>query len=48
MKTGSEIIAVATGVHKKTDLGAASAPVVLPDLSDTQALLALLASISAR
>jgi phosphoglycolate phosphatase-like HAD superfamily hydrolase len=48
VKTGSEIIAVSTGVHSQSELAAAAAPVVLPDLSNTDALLALLISMSAR
>jgi phosphoglycolate phosphatase-like HAD superfamily hydrolase len=48
LETSSEIIAVSTGVHSQPELVAAAAPVVLPDLSDTDALLALLTSMSAR
>jgi phosphoglycolate phosphatase-like HAD superfamily hydrolase len=48
LKTSSEIIAVSTGIHSQPELVAAAAPVVLPDLTDTDALLALLTSMSAR
>jgi phosphoglycolate phosphatase-like HAD superfamily hydrolase len=47
LSTGSEIIAVSTGVHSKAELAAASAPLVLPDLADTHAFLAVLGDIAA-
>lgn len=48
LTTGSGIIAVATGVHSPIELAAAGASVVLPDLSDTAGLLALLDASSVR
>ncbi|MER8185655.1 haloacid dehalogenase-like hydrolase [Kitasatospora sp. NPDC094015] len=40
--SGSEVIAVSTGVHTSAELSAAGAVEVLPDLSDTPGLLARL------
>ncbi|WP_441250925.1 HAD family hydrolase [Kitasatospora sp. McL0602] len=48
LATGSGIIAVATGIHSQAELAAAGASVVLPDLSDTAGLLALLRIFAAR
>ncbi|MEV7354259.1 haloacid dehalogenase-like hydrolase [Kitasatospora sp. NPDC091276] len=48
LATGSGIIAVATGIHGEAELKAAGAPVVLPDLSDTAGLLALLENVPGR
>ncbi|MCX4776764.1 MULTISPECIES: HAD family hydrolase [unclassified Streptomyces] len=42
LTTGSGIIAVASGIHGQAELSAAGAAVVLPDLSDTTHVLALL------
>ncbi|MDI5964092.1 HAD hydrolase-like protein [Streptantibioticus silvisoli] len=42
LTTGAHVIAVATGVHSAAELSAAGASTVLPDLSDTKALLNLL------
>ncbi|MFG2909898.1 HAD family hydrolase [Kitasatospora sp. NPDC048286] len=46
--TGSGIIAVASGIHSQAELTAAGAPIVLPDLSDTASLLALLEIVPGR
>jgi phosphoglycolate phosphatase-like HAD superfamily hydrolase len=46
LTTGSAIIAVSTGIYSPAELAAARAPVVLRDLSDTPALLAVLRSIA--
>ncbi|MBD0674772.1 HAD family hydrolase [Streptomyces sp. CBMA156] len=48
LTTGSGIIAVASGSHSQAELKAAGAPVVLPDLSDTVGLLALLENVPGR
>ncbi|BAJ26896.1 MULTISPECIES: haloacid dehalogenase-like hydrolase [Kitasatospora] len=48
LTTGSGIVAVASGVHGRAELEAAGAPVVLPDLSDTAALLTLLENVPGR
>ncbi|MFE4869530.1 HAD family hydrolase [Streptomyces sp. NPDC056682] len=42
LTSGAEVIAVATGIHSQTELAAAGAHMVLPDLSDTTGLLELL------
>lgn len=42
--SGARIIAVATGIHSEAELAAAGAPVALPDLADTAAVVRLLAS----
>ncbi|MGC5563290.1 HAD family hydrolase [Streptomyces sp. FR-108] len=42
MATGSEIIAVASGVHSAEELAAAGAQRVLPDLTDTARVLGIL------
>jgi phosphoglycolate phosphatase-like HAD superfamily hydrolase len=42
LTSGAHIIAVATGVDSPSALTAAGAPVVLPDLSDTEHVLRLL------
>ncbi|MGW5017050.1 HAD family hydrolase [Streptomyces cacaoi] len=42
LRTGSGIVAVASGIHSRAELEAAGASVVLPDLSDTAGLLRLL------
>lgn len=47
LATGSEIIAVASGVHSAEELTSAGASVVLPDLSDTAQLLGILESFTA-
>ena len=47
LTTGSAIIAVSTGIYSPAELAAARAPMVLPDLSDTHVLLAVLKSIAA-
>ncbi|MFW3460991.1 HAD family hydrolase [Streptomyces microflavus] len=46
--TGSEIIAVASGVHSTEELAAAGARTVLPDLTDTGRVLGILEALSAR
>jgi phosphoglycolate phosphatase-like HAD superfamily hydrolase len=46
--TGSEIIAVASGIHSSDELAAAGASVVLPDLSDTAHVMALLEGFAGR
>ncbi|MEU1365007.1 haloacid dehalogenase-like hydrolase [Streptomyces sp. NPDC005803] len=46
--TGSEIIAVASGVHSTEELEAAGARTVLPDLTDTGRVLGILEALSAR
>lgn len=46
LTTGSAIVAVSTGIYSPAELAAARAPVVLRDLSDTPALLAVLRSIA--
>ncbi|MEU3497478.1 HAD family hydrolase [Kitasatospora cineracea] len=48
LATGSGIVAVASGVHGRDELAVAGAPVVLPDLSDTAGLLALLENVPGR
>ncbi|MGA5817691.1 HAD family hydrolase [Kitasatospora sp. NPDC094028] len=48
LTTGCGIIAVASGTHSRAELAAAGAPVVLPDLSDTAGLLALLENVPGR
>ncbi len=45
---GAEIIAVASGIHSAEELAAANASVVLPDLSDTARVIALLDAFAAR
>ncbi|MBT2398438.1 HAD family hydrolase [Streptomyces sp. ISL-100] len=45
--TGSEIIAVASGVHSAEDLAAAGAQRVLPDLMDTTRVLGILEAFAA-
>ncbi|MGC1284908.1 MAG: HAD hydrolase-like protein [Streptosporangiaceae bacterium] len=47
LTTGSAIIAVSTGIYSPAKLAAAHASMVLPDLSDTGGLLAVLMSIAA-
>ncbi len=42
LASGVEAIAVATGIHSRTELSAAGASVVLPDLSDAHDVLRLL------
>ncbi|MQS39492.1 HAD family hydrolase [Streptomyces katsurahamanus] len=42
LMTGAQVIAVASGVHDEEELRVAGAPIVLPDLSDTARVLALL------
>lgn len=44
--SGAEVIAVATGIHSQTELAAAGAYMVLPDLSDTTGLLQLLKALA--
>ncbi|MFJ6620033.1 HAD family hydrolase [Kitasatospora sp. NPDC091335] len=46
LTNGVHIVAVATGVHSASDLRVAGAEVVLPDLTDTAALLAHLACVA--
>jgi phosphoglycolate phosphatase-like HAD superfamily hydrolase len=46
--TGSGVIAVASGIHSTDELTAAGASIVLPDLADTERLLALLESFAVR
>lgn len=48
LATGSRIIAVASGVHSADELAAAGAPVVLPDLTDTERVLGILESFATR
>ncbi|MEU9028140.1 haloacid dehalogenase-like hydrolase [Streptomyces sp. NPDC048383] len=48
LATGSGIIAVASGIHGQEELSAAGATVVLPDLSDTAQVLALLEDFAQR
>ncbi|MFB6612954.1 HAD family hydrolase [Streptomyces sp. NPDC056367] len=48
LATGSGIIAVASGIHGQEELSAAGATVVLPDLSDTARVLALLEDFAQR
>ncbi|MEU9712892.1 haloacid dehalogenase-like hydrolase [Streptomyces sp. NPDC047967] len=48
LATGSEIIAVASGIHSADELAAAGASVVLPDLSDTERVIALLEGFAGR
>ncbi|MFJ6934569.1 haloacid dehalogenase-like hydrolase [Streptomyces globosus] len=48
LATGSEIIAVASGIHSADDLAAAGASVVLPDLSDTEHVMELLEGFAGR
>jgi phosphoglycolate phosphatase-like HAD superfamily hydrolase len=48
LDTGSGIIAVASGIHSRQELAAAGAPVVLPDLTDTEGLLGILETFAAR
>ncbi|MFE4519873.1 HAD family hydrolase [Kitasatospora sp. NPDC056783] len=47
LTSGVHVVAVATGVHSASDLRMAGAEVVLPDLTDTAALLAHLAHVAA-
>lgn len=47
LATGSEIVAVASGIHSNEELTAAGAPCVLPDLSDTAGLLGILQGYAA-
>ncbi|MFI6469853.1 HAD family hydrolase [Streptomyces sp. NPDC050516] len=47
LMSGAEVIAVATGIHSQTELAAAGARVVLPDLSETTGLLELLKALAA-
>ncbi|MFD4275259.1 haloacid dehalogenase-like hydrolase [Streptomyces cyaneofuscatus] len=48
LATGSEIIAVASGVHSTQELADAGARTVLPDLMDTSRVLGILDALSAR
>ncbi|GGP96257.1 haloacid dehalogenase [Streptomyces virginiae] len=48
LATGSEIIAVTSGIHNADELAAAGASVVLPDLSDTEHVMALLEGFAGR
>ncbi|MEU5048649.1 haloacid dehalogenase-like hydrolase [Streptomyces sp. NPDC021096] len=48
LATGSGIIAVASGIHRADELAAAGASVVLPDLSDTERVIALLEGFARR
>ncbi|WP_405398047.1 HAD family hydrolase [Streptomyces microflavus] len=48
LATGSEIIAVASGVHNTEELADAGARTVLPDLMDTSRVLGILEALSAR
>ncbi|MEU6936665.1 haloacid dehalogenase-like hydrolase [Streptomyces rubiginosohelvolus] len=48
LSTGSEIIAVASGVHSAQELTDAGARTVLPDLTDTGRVLGILEGLSAR
>lgn len=47
LMSGAEVIAVATGIHSQTELAAAGADMVLPDLADTTSLLELLKALAA-
>ncbi|MFJ4912184.1 HAD family hydrolase [Streptomyces sp. NPDC088726] len=47
VSTGSEIIAVASGVHSPQELADAGARTVLPDLTDTGRVLGILEALSA-
>ncbi|WP_250306328.1 haloacid dehalogenase-like hydrolase [Streptomyces sp. A 4/2] len=48
LSTGSEIIAVASGVHSPQELADAGARTVLPDLTDTGRVLGILEMLAAR
>ncbi|MEU6760617.1 haloacid dehalogenase-like hydrolase [Streptomyces sp. NPDC046685] len=48
LATGSEIIAVASGIHSADELAAAGASVVLSDLSDTERVIGLLEDFAGR
>lgn len=45
--SGAHVIAVATGIHSESELISAGAPLVLPDLGDTEAVLRLLETFDA-